>query len=80
MPKNDAILTKMLMIPSPVPQASKPAVPQASKPAGHSQPRRLQAYPGPADLEIGGTADLEICATARELDIFGESRHPQPLS
>jgi hypothetical protein len=63
-----------------VPQVSKPAVPQVSKPAGHPQPCRLQAYPGPADLEIGGTADLEICATVRDLDNFGVFCYLHPLS
>jgi hypothetical protein len=38
-----------------VPQVSKPAVPQVSKPAG---PRNSGA-----DLEVGGTAGLETCAT-----------------
>ena len=67
MAKNDAILTKMVMICSPVPRISNSAQPQASKPAGRYQTRRIGNCPGPADLEIRGRADSEFRAPARDL-------------
>jgi hypothetical protein len=46
MTKKDAIVTKMVMISSPVPQVSKSAVSQASKPAGPHQYRK--------EIDMGG--------------------------
>jgi len=42
-------------------------VPQASKTAARYQTRRFRHHPGPGDLEIGGTADLEIRGTSHGL-------------
>ena len=58
MTKNDAILTKMVMIfrlliYRPVPRIPNSARSQASKPAGRCQTRRIGTCPCPADLEIG---------------------------
>jgi len=53
------------MISRPVPQISKSAVSQASKPAELHQALAFGNQSSPADLEIGGTADLEICGTGQ---------------
>jgi len=72
-----------------VAQISKSAVSQVSKPAGGRKPmprarilpppyRTPAAVWAPADLEVGDTADLEVCATAARLRPAPPSRHPPP--
>jgi len=62
-----------------VAQTSKSAVPQASKPAGLYETLVFWNRSRPADLEIGGTADLEICATDQDLDGVGMRPAPATL-
>jgi len=57
-----------------VAQISKAAVTQASKAAELQKTRKHGSRLGPADLEIGDTADLEICATGQR----GEEAPPGP--
>ena len=48
-----------------VPQTSQSAVSQGFQPANHPRCPRSRAFPRPADLEIGDTADWEVCGTVR---------------
>ena len=48
-----------------VPQTSQSAVSQGFQPANRPHGQRARALPRPADLEIGDTADWEVCGTVR---------------
>ena len=49
-----------------VAQTSESAVSQVSKPVRAWMHRTVGGSPASADLEVGDTADLEICATGRQ--------------